>query len=258
MYCKDQELQGLEWQELKSLQGSLKMFQQPRAQRPPVASQPRAFGPPVASQPEGTNTNAHRSILVSPNMKGQTASDFTGPCTYIIIFNYEGKLAIKFGWTKDFRTRIKQHEKVYQDLRIWSITRALKAQGGFATACKDGDIANNVEMMFKDKMDAYIFSIQLPENAEKQQTYTEILKNVTPELAEEQMEICSSEAYLRKEGLKAPGENVHKEARLLDANGHILEVMKMEQDNIRLEHDKIRLETDQIRMKNEGIQLEIQ
>lgn len=126
--------------------------------------------------PEGSSSNAHRVELFSPTMEGKNAADFKGYCVYLIVFTYQGKNAIKLGWSKDFSSRVKDHERLYPDMKIWCII-----------SCRNSECAQQTETFYKERMTSWIQSIKLPEDQkpDKQQTSTEIILNVTPEYAEE-------------------------------------------------------------------------
>lgn len=125
--------------------------------------------------PEGSSSNAHRVELFSPTMEGKNAADFKGYCVYLIVFTYQGKYAIKFGWSKGFGNRVKDHERLYPDMKIWCII-----------SCRNSECAQQTESFYKERMMGWIQSIKLPEDkSEKQQTCTEVILNVTPEKAEE-------------------------------------------------------------------------
>jgi hypothetical protein len=128
--------------------------------------------------PVGTGSNAHRSILFSPSMQGKTAACFKGPCTYLILFKHNENLAIKFGSSKDFRRRVKDHERTYKEMKIWSIHD-----------CKTMDHASKTEQLFKDKMLAYLHTVHMCDGS----VACEVLLNVPPETAEEQMQAAYHE-----------------------------------------------------------------
>lgn len=115
-------------------------------------------------------------MLLSPSMQGKTAADFRGPSTYIILFKYGDKAAIKFGWTKNLRNRVKEHYNMYPEMKVW-----------FALDCKFSECADGTEKLFKGKMSAYLQTIQLEKKNDNSKPSTEVLFNVCPEKAEEQM-----------------------------------------------------------------------
>jgi hypothetical protein len=127
----------------------------------------------IFALPEGASSNARRSLMFSPSMQGKTSADFRGPCTYIILFNHDGRVAIKFGSTSNFRNRIRNHERIFTDYKIWMIMD-----------CKTLEHALETEQLYKDKMEAYIHNVLVGGK-----TQTEIILNITPEYAEEQMRL---------------------------------------------------------------------
>lgn len=123
--------------------------------------------------PDGmTGANASCSVMLSPSMKDKTVADMRGPCTYLILFQYNDKLAIKFGWTKDLKKRIREHYRYYPQMRVW-----------WARQCTYNELAEKTERLFKGKMTAYLDQIKLGSKVS-----TEILIGVSPEVAEQQME----------------------------------------------------------------------
>jgi hypothetical protein len=125
-----------------------------------------------------TGANAVCSLMLSPNMHGKTVADFRkSPCTYIILFKHEDKAAIKFGWTKNLKERIKEHNRMYPDMKVWC-----------AFDCKYSEIAEETEKLFKGKMTAYLHTIQLETKDGNGKPSTEVLWDVTPEVAEKQMQ----------------------------------------------------------------------
>ena len=128
--------------------------------------------------PDGlTGTNAVCSLMLSPNMKGKTVADFRKcPCTYLILFKHEDKAAIKFGWTKNLKERVKEHNRMYPDMKVWC-----------AINCKYSECAEETEKLFKGKMSAYLQTIQLETKDGPSKPSTEVLFNVAPEVAEKQM-----------------------------------------------------------------------
>jgi hypothetical protein len=119
-----------------------------------------------------TGANAERSFMLSPSMQGKTVADMRGPCTYLIVFQYQDKPAIKFGWSKDFHKRIKDHHRMYPQMRVW-----------WAIQCTYSEVAEKTETLFKGKMEAYLEQVQLGAK-----TSTEVLIGVSPEMAEQQMQ----------------------------------------------------------------------
>ena len=128
--------------------------------------------------PEGlTGVNAVCSVMLSPSMHGKTVADFRkGPCTYMILFRYKDQVAIKFGWTKNLTERVKEHKRLYPDMKIWC-----------AMGTKFSECAEETEKLFKGKMSAYLHTIQLETKDGPSKSSTEVLLNVTPEEAEKQM-----------------------------------------------------------------------
>lgn len=119
-----------------------------------------------------TGANAACSLMLSPSMQCKTVADMRGPCTYLIMFQYQDKPAIKFGWTKDLHKRIKDHHRMYPQMRVW-----------WATQCTYSEVAEKTERLFKGKMGAYVEQVQLGSK-----TSTEVLVGVSPEVAEQQMQ----------------------------------------------------------------------
>jgi hypothetical protein len=127
--------------------------------------------------PEGlTGVNAVCSVMLSPSMQGKTVADFRKPCTYLIVFNHNDQVAIKFGWTKNLKERVREHYNTYPDMKVWC-----------ALNCKTIECADGTERLFKGKMSAYLQTIQVEKKNGDSKPSTEVLFNVTPEKAEEQM-----------------------------------------------------------------------
>jgi hypothetical protein len=119
-----------------------------------------------------TGANAACSLILSPSMQDKTVADMRGPCTYLILFNYKEQLAIKFGWTKDLQRRIRDHHRLYPQMRVW-----------WALQCTYNEIAERTERLFKGKMTAYLEQVQFGNKIS-----TEVLCGVTPEVAQQQMQ----------------------------------------------------------------------
>lgn len=136
--------------------------------------------------PDGlTGMNAACSVMLSPTMQGKTVADMRGPCTYIIMFEHEGASAIKFGWTKNLKNRVKDHYRAFPNMRIWC-----------AVDCRFTECAEQTEELFKGKMSAYLQTVQLETRAGSNKNHTEVLINMQPERAEEAMQhaystVCS-------------------------------------------------------------------
>lgn len=123
--------------------------------------------------PKGmTGANAVCSLMLSPSMQGKTVADMRGACTYLLLFKHQGELAIKFGWTKDLQKRVRDHYRVYPDMRIWA-----------AWMCRFQEVAVETEKLFKGKMGAYIKEVQVGSKLR-----TEVLVGVEPKDAEAQMQ----------------------------------------------------------------------
>lgn len=123
--------------------------------------------------PKGmTGANAVCSLMLSPSMEGKTVADMRGACTYLLLFKHNGELAIKFGWTKDLQKRVRDHYRVYPDMRIWA-----------AWMCRFQEVAVETEKLFKGKMGAYIQEVQVGSKVR-----TEVLVGVEPKDAEAQMQ----------------------------------------------------------------------
>jgi hypothetical protein len=105
-------------------------------------------------------------------MQGKTVADIRGACTYLLLFKHQDDIAIKFGWSKDLHKRVKDHYRLYADMKIWG-----------AWPCHFQEIAVNAEQLFKGKMSAYIQELQIGKK-----TSTEIIVGVSPEEAEKQMQ----------------------------------------------------------------------
>jgi hypothetical protein len=116
--------------------------------------------------------NAVCSLMLSPIMQGKTVADMRGACTYLLLFKHQGELAIKFGWTKDLQKRVRDHYRVYPDMRVWA-----------AWMCRFQEVAVGSETLFKGKMTAYLQQIQLGSKVS-----TEVLMGVEPKDAEAQMQ----------------------------------------------------------------------
>jgi hypothetical protein len=119
-----------------------------------------------------TGANAACSMVLSPSLQGKTVADIRGPCTYLILFQYNDKQAIKFGWTKDLKKRIRDHYRQYPQMRVW-----------WAVQCTYNELAEKTESLFKGKMTAYLEQIKLGGKVS-----TEVLVGVSPEVAEQQMQ----------------------------------------------------------------------
>lgn len=123
--------------------------------------------------PKGmTGANAVCSLMLSPSMQGKTVADMRGACTYLLLFKHNGELAIKFGWTKDLQKRVRDHYRVYPDMRIWT-----------AWMCRFQEVAVETEKLFKGKMGAYLQEVQVGSKLR-----TEVLVGVEPKDAETQMQ----------------------------------------------------------------------
>ena len=123
--------------------------------------------------PKGmTGANAVCSLMLSPCMQGKTVADIRGACTYLLLFKHQGEVAIKFGWTKDLQKRVRDHYRVYPDMRVWA-----------AWMCRFQEVAVEAEKLFKGKMGAYIQQVQVGGKLS-----TEVLVGVEPKDAEIQMQ----------------------------------------------------------------------
>jgi hypothetical protein len=123
--------------------------------------------------PKGmTGANAVCSLMLSPIMQGKTVADMRGACTYLLLFKHQGELAIKFGWTKDLQKRVRDHYRMYPDMKVWA-----------AWMCQFQEVAVETEKLFKGKMTAYLQQIQLGSKVS-----TEVLVGVDPKDAEAQMQ----------------------------------------------------------------------
>lgn len=132
--------------------------------------------------PDGlTGMNAACSVMLSPTMQGKTVADMRGPCTYIIVFEHAGATAIKFGWTKNLKNRVKDHYRAFPNMRIWC-----------AIDCRFTECAEQTEQLFKGKMSAYLQTVQLETRGGSNKNHTEILVNVQPERAEQALQIAYS------------------------------------------------------------------
>jgi hypothetical protein len=166
--------------------------------------------------PDGlTGVNATCSLMLSPSMEGKTVADFCGtPCIYIILFMYCQQVAIKFGWTKNLRNRIREHHRMYPEMKIW-----------FAIECKSIECAEAAEALFKGKMQAYLQTIQLETKSGPNKTSTEVLINVTPEKAEEVM-MSAYETVCEK---------------LSKDNLFTIKKLELENNKLNLENERLRL-----------------
>lgn len=127
--------------------------------------------------PDGlTGMNAVCSVMLSPTMQGKTVADMRGPCTYIIMFEHDGASAIKFGWTKNLKNRVKEHYRVFPKMRIW-----------YAIDCRFTECAEQTEQLFKGKMSAYLQTVQLETRGGSKKNHTEVLINMSAERAEDAM-----------------------------------------------------------------------
>ena len=168
--------------------------------------------------PEGmSGVNAVCSVLLSPSMEGKSVADFRGPCTYLIVFKHDEKVAMKFGWTKTLGNRMKDHYKVYPDMKVW-----------IAIECDSSEIAEETEKLFKGKMSGYLHTIQLENKDGSCKNSTEILLNAPLEKAEEQMR-AAHEIVIK--------ELASREDRSLD-----LEKIKLEREKIQMEKLRMLLE----------------
>lgn len=111
------------------------------------------------------------SITMSPSLKSTKVSDVYGACTYLILFNHNDVLAIKFGHTKNIMNRLIKHRQSFKNARIWGIF-----------PCNYVDIALTTEQRFKQKMKPFLLPIHIDNNK-----YVEILTNVHPSHAEDVM-----------------------------------------------------------------------
>lgn len=170
--------------------------------------------------PEGCNISmAQRAHLFSPSMDGKTVCDFVGPCTYILLFTHEEKLAIKFGSSRNVKERMREHARTYPDMRVWCVIE-----------CSSVEHAEETESLFKDKMASFLFSVTLPPN---QHTYTEVLLNVPPEVAEQHMRSAHDIVMQRCTS------NTELEFKRLE-----IEKLKIEAEMMKLEVEKMRLEIE--------------
>jgi hypothetical protein len=119
-----------------------------------------------------TGANAVCSLMLSPGMHGKTVADIRGTCTYLILFKHNDQVGIKFGWTKNLQRRVKDHNRLYPDMKVWA-----------AFECHNHDCAEAAEQLFKGKMAAYLDQVKLGDKL-----LTEVLTRVTPEEAERQMQ----------------------------------------------------------------------
>lgn len=144
------------------------------AERMEVIAQDGESHPMNAFQlPSGmTNANAVCTLMLSPNMQGKTVADMRGACTYLLLFKYQEQLAFKFGWTKDLQKRVREHYRVYPNMRIWG-----------AWMCQFQEVAVETEKLFKGKMGAYVHEVQIGNK-----TSTEVIVGVSPEEAEQRMQ----------------------------------------------------------------------
>jgi hypothetical protein len=170
--------------------------------------------------PEGSNTTmAQRTTIFSPYMNGKTIGDFTGPCTYILLFTHEEKIAIKFGWSRNIKERMREHARTYPDMRIWCVL-----------ACASVEHAEETESLFKDKLAAFLFSVTLPPN---QQTFTEVLLNVAPDMAEQKMRDAYETILQRHNHVNSRSDLEMK-----------LEMKRLEVEMMRLEVERLKLEVE--------------
>lgn len=117
-----------------------------------------------------TGAGAACSIMLSPSIQDMTVADIRGACVYLIIFKHGDNVAIKFGWSKDLQQRVRDHYRVYPEMRVWA-----------AIPCTYREVAEQTECLFKGKMGAYIEQMQL---GASNKVHTEVLTRITPEEAE--------------------------------------------------------------------------
>ena len=201
--------------------------------------------------PEGSSSNAHRVELFSPTMEGKNAADFKGYCVYLIVFTYQGKNAIKLGWSKDFSSRVKDHERLYPDMKIWCII-----------SCRNSECAQQTETFYKERMTSWIQSIKLPEDQkpDKQQTCTEIILNVTPEYAEEVLSKTQKdidEEHVQNSQWLTSIEQDKRNHSLKDKELDI-EREKLEVEKQKIEAEKLRIEVEKMLAANKQLELRIQ
>ena len=201
--------------------------------------------------PEGSSSNAHRVELFSPTMEGKNAADFKGYCVYLIVFTYQGKNAIKLGWSKDFSSRVKDHERLYPDMKIWCII-----------SCRNSECAQQTETFYKERMTSWIQSIKLPEDQkpDKQQTCTEIILNVTPEYAEEVLSKTQKdidEEHVQNSQWLTSIEQDKRNHSLKDKELDI-EREKLEVEKQKIEAEKLRIEVEKMLATNKQLELRIQ
>jgi hypothetical protein len=126
--------------------------------------------------PDGmSGVNAVCSLFLSPSMKGLTVADFRRACCYILLFKHGDKMAMKFGSSRKFIQRLREHNRTYPDMMLWC-----------AIDCKFIECAEQTEQLFKGKMMAYLQTVQVGGR-----NVTEVLLNVTPEEDEQQMSLIS-------------------------------------------------------------------
>lgn len=68
----------------------------------------------------------------------------------IVTFMHNGQQALKFGWSKDPKARIKTHSRFYPDMRVWCVLQ-----------CASGDAASQVELTFQRIMDNHLHTLTL-------------------------------------------------------------------------------------------------
>ena len=175
-----------------------------------------------------TGANAACSLMLSPSMQGKTVADMRGPCTYLILFQYKDKPAIKFGWSKDLQKRIKDHHRLYPLMRVW-----------WAIQCTYSEVAESTERLFKGKMGAYVEQVQLGSK-----TSTEVLIGVAPEVAEQQMQ-AAFDTVTCENSMNNPIVMKELELKKLALE---LELSKQEVAKQQSETEKMALENERLRL----------
>lgn len=129
------------------------------------------------------------------------------------------KAAIKFGWTKNLKERVKEHNRFYPDMKVWCVFD-----------CKYSEIAEETEKLFKGKMNAYLRAIQLETKDGNGKPSTEVLWDVSPEVAENKMH-AALETVLNET-------SVHNPILLMQLQ---IELEKTRAASLQLENDRMRL-----------------
>jgi len=108
---------------------------------------------------------------------GESLSNFTGACVYILTIKVDDKDMLKIGRSDDFNARIAQHDKVFDVQKVYSITPCDKSW--------------KLEKVAKERLCYYNHPVEIGGKR-----YLELYRGVTPEEADRVVHECARELEL--------------------------------------------------------------